>query len=115
MSAVKIAAFKKLVSDIADIVQKHTKTDLSVMLYQLDTALSLSPGTTFSAFVRDAQPYLKEICTRNADFFIDMAGESTNMLDIPIAEVWSLLDESEKDTIWENVEKLIVLAERLKP
>ena len=115
MSAAKIAAFKRIVTEIADIVQKHTQTDLSIMLYHLDTALSLSPGTTFSSFVHDAQPYLKEICARNADFFIDMAGESTNMLEIPIAQVWELLDEGERDKIWTNVEKLIVLAEQLKP
>lgn len=112
-SVARIAAFKKMVSEIVEIVQKHTDVDLSVLTYHLDSALAVSPTTTLNAFVKDAKPYLKEICTRNADFFIDMSKGTTNMLDIPIAEVWSKLSEGEKEKIWENVEKLIVLAERI--
>lgn len=113
MSTAKLAAFKRLISEIANVVQKHTQVDLSVMMYQLDTALSLSPATTINTFFKDSQPYLKEIYSRDADFFLDMAHSNSHVLDIPIATVWTLLTDHERETIWTNVEKLIVLAESI--
>lgn len=109
MSTAKIIAFKRLITELIEIVQKHTEVDLSFIQSHIETAFSMSPSTTFSQFTKDAAPYLGEIRARNSHFFIDLAS-GENLLEVPIADVWGELDEAERNKIWENVEKMLVIA-----
>ncbi len=115
MSIARITAFNNLLIDILSLVEKHFPgdKDLEYTKSQIELALSFSPGTTIASFMRDVKPYLEKIHNKDEHFFKNIADKEKSLKGLSLGKKWDVLEKPEREKVWRNVQKMIVLGDRI--
>jgi len=115
MAVARVTAFNNLLQDIVNIVSRRfpEDKDLEYTRSKIELYVSLSPRQTISTFMKSAQPYLEEILNKNDAFFIGMAQQSDVFSTLQLDSKWSLLEDTDRETLWKNVQKMLVLGNKI--
>jgi|SRR6478609_7572698 len=115
MSIARITAFNNLLRDIVETLCRkfpHDK-ELDYTKSQVELSLSISPRTTIVSFIQSTQPYLEKILHKDEEFFLNLAGETKALSSLSIGDKWSQLEDGEKEKLWKNVQKMVVLGNKI--
>lgn len=115
MSIAKVAAFNNLLRDIVNIVSRRfpDDQDIEYTKTQIELSISVSPRLTISTFLQNTQPYLEKILLKDERFFLDMADSSKVLKGLSLNHKWSSFDDTEKEKMWKNVQKMVVLGNKI--
>ena len=115
MSQARVTAFHNLLKDIINIVSGKfpEDRDLEYARSQLELSLSVSARITVSSFMEGVTPFLDKIYHKDEAFFIDFSNNDEILSEMKLGEKWIQLDASEKEKLWKNVQKLVVLGNKI--
>jgi hypothetical protein len=115
MSATKITAFHNMLREIVTVLVKRFPDDkhLEYTKSQIELSISVSPRGTITTFVKNTQPYLEQILRRDEQFFLCLADDSKTLDGLRINEKWISLTTSDRDRLWETVQKMVVLGNKI--
>jgi len=115
MALARVTAFNNLLRDIINLVSNKFPEDKDVAYTksQIELAISVSPRGTISGFMKETKPYLEKILHKDEDFFLNMINDSKGLQGLAINDKWTYLNTVEKDRLWKNVQKMVVLGNKI--
>lgn len=115
MSVTRVTAFNNLLRDIVNIIAKRFPEDKDLEWYrsQIELSSSVSPRRTICSFMQGAKPYLKNIRDKDDKFFLYVADSSESLSKLRLGDKWESLSRHEKEALWKNVQKMVVLANKI--
>jgi hypothetical protein len=115
MSVARITAFNNLLRNIVDIVATKFPEDRDIEWYRsrIELSTSVSPRQTIISFMQTAQPYLKNILQKDEQFFLCVADSQQSLQKLGLGEKWDKLEGHEKDALWKNVQKMVLLGNKI--
>ena len=115
MTIARVTAFNNLLREIFTIVSLKSPDDkdLEYTKNQIDLVFSVSPRKTITMFIKSTKPYLEKILHKDEVFFLDMANETEALEGLSLNTKWSTLSDVEKEKIWKNVQKMVVLGNKI--
>lgn len=115
MSQARISAFNNLLRDIVTVVGNRfpDDRDLEQTKNQIEIALSMSPRTTITTFMQGVQPYLEKVAKQDEVFFLNYVQSDKTLKGMKLNDKWTGLDTAERNKIWRNVQKMVVLGDKI--
>lgn len=115
MSVARITAFNNLLRDIVQVVSERFPDDkeLEYTKSQIELSVSVSPRKTIISFIKSTQPYLEKILHKDEAFFLELADKTTSLQPLSIGEKWLALDAAQREKLWKNVQKMVVLGNKI--
>ena len=87
--------------------------DLEYTKSQIELGVSVSPLSTITSFINNTRPYLEKILHKDEGFFLTVVEDHSAFKGMAISTKWHELTQSEKDHMWKNVQKMIVLGNKI--
>ena len=111
----RTAIFLDLLRDTADLIAKRfpKDRDIDYHVHQVETAIRMSARLTIVHFLEGVQPYREQIAKRDEAFFLGMAKSDDTLQAFNLGDKYNQLSDSDKDTLWANITKLIKLGDRI--
>lgn len=108
-------AFHKLLNEIFDVVLKKfpNDRDIGYTKSQIDITTNISPGLVVSTFIQEITPYLDQIKNRDEEFFLRKSRTDETISYMNLADKWKSFSDKEKDKLWNNVDKMLKLADKI--
>lgn len=115
MSQTRIIAFNNKLRDIITIVANEfpEDRDLEYTRSQIELSISVSPRMTITTFMQSAQPYLEKISRKDEDFFLKVVKNDNTLKDMKLHEKWGKLTEEDREKLWRNVQKMVILGDKI--
>jgi hypothetical protein len=115
MSIARVTAFNNLLRDIVNIISNKFPDDKDIEWYksQIELSTSIAPRKTIVSFMQTARPYLKNILHKDEHFFLCIVDSEGSLEKLGIGKKWKELEGHQKDALWRNVQKMIILGDKI--
>ena len=111
----RTVAFNNLLQSTADLVCKRfpEDRDIDYTRSRIELAVSMSPRLAVVSFMENVEPLRDYIVRRDEAFFLGKAKTDDTLKCFNLGDKWKTLSESDKETLWSNVTKMMVLGDKI--
>jgi len=115
MSVARVNAFNNLLRDIVNIMATKFPEDRDIEWYksQIELSASVSPRKTITSFMQSVRPFLKYILHKDEQFFLCYVDSQESLQKLGLGKKWNQLEQQQKDALWKNVQKMVVLGDKI--